>query len=290
VLVVALGADLDPAATPGLVEAGHEFYTEEGAFALRDRLAAFEGGDVVVGVTSTPFKCPPAPSEAALLMHDLLEARGLGARSSVSLVMPLPLPIPPSPDASAALLAAFEARGIAWYPNLLVDRLDPVRKAVVFTDGTELSFDLFLGVPKHVAPPVVVEAGLCVDGWIPVDWATLETRFTDVYAVGDVTSVGTPKAGVFSEGQAATVAAALVARHRGRGDADAYDGNGVCYVEFGEGEVGKVAVSFRAGASPVGSLGGPSLAIAQEKAAFGTARVRRWFDRSWVPETTPSGT
>src|SRR2546421_482063 len=97
VLVVALGADLHPEATPGLVEGGHEFYTVDGAFALRDVLAAFQGGRVIVAVTSTPFKCPPAPSETALLMHDYLSARGLRAASEISLVMPLPVPIPPSP-------------------------------------------------------------------------------------------------------------------------------------------------------------------------------------------------
>src|SRR5262249_50303270 len=96
ILVVALGADLHPEATPGLVEGGHEFYTVAGAFALRDVLASFPGGRVVVGVTSTPFKCPPAPSEAALLVHDFLVHRGLRDRSEVALVMPLPVPIPPS--------------------------------------------------------------------------------------------------------------------------------------------------------------------------------------------------
>ena len=112
VLVVALGADLDPSATPGLVEFGHEFYTVPGAFALRDILESFEGGDVVIGVTSTPFKCPPAPSETALLMHDFLTGTGRRTKSSISLVMPLGAPIPPSPGASAALLAAFDERGI----------------------------------------------------------------------------------------------------------------------------------------------------------------------------------
>ena len=202
VLVVALGADLDPGATPGLVEGGHEFYTEAGAFALRDVLAAFDGGRVVIGVTRPPFKCPPAPSETALLVHDLLVQRGVRDRSEVSLVMPLPVPIPPSPEASQALIATFTERGIGWFPERGVRALDPDRRVVVLTDDSELPYDLFLGIPVHVAPPVVVEAGMCVDGWIPVDPYTLETSFADVYAVGDVTSVGTPKAGVFSEGQA----------------------------------------------------------------------------------------
>ena len=100
ILVVALGADLDPAATPGLVEGGHEFYTEAGAFALRDVLDDFDGGRVIVGLTSTPFKCPPAPSETVLMMHDLLTRRGLRGHSEISLVMPFGIPIPPSPPAS----------------------------------------------------------------------------------------------------------------------------------------------------------------------------------------------
>src|SRR6185369_3450769 len=120
VLVVALGADLDPSATPGLLEGGHEFYTVPGAFALRDVLAAFDGGHVVVGVTSTPFKCPPARSEAALLAHDLLRGRELLATSRVSLVMPFGAPIPPSPQASEVLLAEFASRGIEWVPQRLV--------------------------------------------------------------------------------------------------------------------------------------------------------------------------
>src|SRR5262249_55665586 len=86
VLVVALGADLDPAATPGLVEGGYEFYTEAGAFAAREVLEQFPGGRVVVGVTSTPFKCPPAPSETALLVHDFLTKRGLREQSDVALI------------------------------------------------------------------------------------------------------------------------------------------------------------------------------------------------------------
>ena len=206
VLVVALGADLDPSATPGLLDAGHEFYTVPGAFALRDVLADFDGGRVIVGVTSTPFKCPPAPSETALLMHDHLTRRGVRDRSDISLVMPLGVPIPPSPAASEALLAAFAQRGINWHPDRLVRRLDPDRKVAVFWDGTEMPFDLFLGVPADKVPPVVEDAGMTVDGWVPVDPLTLETGFSDVYAVGDVTSVGTPKAGVFAEGQASVVA------------------------------------------------------------------------------------
>ena len=279
VVVVALGADLDPAATPGLVEGGYEFYTVDGAFALRDVLAEFGGGRVVIGVTSTPFKCPPAPSETALLMHDLLQDRGLLDTSSVALTMPFGVPIPPSPEASAAIVAAFAERGIAWHPEHLVRALDVHGRCAVFADGSELPYDLFLGVPRHHAPEVVVRAGMTDDGWIAVNPLTLETKFPDVYAVGDVTSVGTPKAGVFAEGQAAVVARAIAARLRGEDSSETYDGRGICYMEFGHGAVATVDVMFRAGEKPTGTMQGPSAELVADKEEFGASRVARWFGR-----------
>jgi sulfide:quinone oxidoreductase len=91
------------------------------------------------------------------------------------------------------LLTAFAERGIDWYPSRLVRGLDPARGMVVFGDGAEMPYDLFLGVPTRRVPAVVAESGFAVDGWIPVDPLTLQTAFPDVYAVGDVTSVGTQK-------------------------------------------------------------------------------------------------
>ncbi len=281
VLVVALGADLHPDATPGLVEAGHEFYTVSGAFALRDVLSSFEGGRVIVGLTSLPFKCPPAPSEAALLMHDFLTERGHRDRSQISLVMPLGVPIPPSPRASEALLVAFAERGIDWYPQLLVRELDAARKVAVLSDGGELPYDLFLGVPVHRVPAVVEESGMTVEGWIPVNPLTLETAFAGIYAVGDVTSVGTPKAGVFAERQAGVVADRIGAQLRGTAESSEYDGFGMCYLDFGGDMVARVDVTFQTGQPPVGGLEGPTSALADEKVEFGTSRIRRWFGRTW---------
>ena len=236
---------------------------------------------MIVGVCSTPFKCPPAPSETALLMHDFLTSRGLRDRSEIALVMPLPSPIPPSPDASEAVLAAFAERGIDFYGNRLVTSLDPARRVANVKDGSEMPYDLFLGVPVHRVPTVVEESELAVDGWIPVDPHTLETRFADVYAVGDVTSVGTPKAGVFAEGQATVVADRIAARIRGESEEADYDGRGLCYVEFGHDQVAKVDVTFVSGQAPVGALFGPSADLVADKAEFGRSRVGRWFGRTW---------
>ena len=279
IMVVALGADLDPAATPGLVEGGNEFYTVPGAFALRDVIARFERGPAIVGVTGKSFKCPPAPSEAALLLHDYLATRGRRAATEITLVMPFGTPIPPSPETSQAILAAFAERGIRFIKDTLVQSLDPARKLALLSDGTELPYELFLGVPIHRVPAVVVASGLS-DGpyaWVPVNKQTLETAFPRVYAVGDVNGVGTPKAGIFAEGSARVVAASIIAQLRGGPPPDPYRGIGACYVEFGNHQVGRVDVEFLAGPKPTGVFQAPSEALRIEKALFGSSRIQRWF-------------
>lgn len=276
-LVVALGADMDPSATPGLVEGGHEFYTNAGAFAVRDVLNSFAGGRVVIGVTSTPFKCPPAPSETALLVDEFLRARGLRDMSEIAVVMPMPSPVPPLPAASEVILATFRERGIEWHPKKVIKSIDHKDHLIEFEDGETMPFDLLLGVPKHVAPPVVMESGMTESGWIPVDPLTLETTFPGVYAIGDVTSVGTPKAGVFSEGQGLVVAQAIVAKLTSAGSSPTYNGNGICYMEFGDSRVARVDVTFLAGHAPFGHFDPATTEISAEKDEFGSSRVVRWF-------------
>ena len=283
IMVVALGAGVDPSATPGLVEGGHEFYSNAGAFALRETLAEFTGGRVVVGVTSTPFKCPPAPSETVMLVHEFLTERGLRDSSEIALVMPFGRPVPPSPEASAAILERLSELNIEWHPELLVRALDPERNVASLSDGSEMEYDLFLGIPKHVAPPVVIESGLTTDDWIPVDPRTLATEYPGVYAVGDVTSAGTPKAGVFAEGQARTAAEHIIATVRGLTSNAEYDGVGRCYLEFGDGAVAQVDIIFAPGERPTGSITGPDTGLAADKLAFGADRAQKWFGRSWQP-------
>jgi sulfide:quinone oxidoreductase len=280
-LVVALGADLDPSATPGLVEGGNEFYTVAGAFALREVIVRFERGPAIIGVCGKSFKCPPAPSETALLLHDYLTERGRRDATEITMVIPFGVPIPPSPETSQAILAAFAERGIRFVKDNLVQALDPARKVAVLTDGTELPYALFLGVPVHRVPQVVVESGLAADpyNWVPVNKQTLETAFPRVYAVGDVNGVGTPKAGVFAEGAARTVAASIIAQLRGEAPVAAYRGVGSCYLEFGQGKVGRVDVEFLAGPKPTGTYHEPSLALRAEKDAFASTRALRWFGR-----------
>jgi sulfide:quinone oxidoreductase len=277
ILVISLGADYDIAATPGLAEGGNEFYSLSGALALRDLLPSFSKGRVIVGVCAAPFKCPPAPSEAALLMHDFLVKRGIRPFCEISLVMPFGVPIPPSPDSSVALMAAFAERHIQFIPKKRVVAIEPAGHVAVLDDGTEMPFDLFLGIPKHRVPAVVENSGLTVNGWIPVDPKNLKTAFPGVYAIGDVTSVGTPKAGVFAEGAAKIVAASIIASMEGREEPAPYKGDGTCYLEFGEGKVGKVDVDFFSGPKPTGSYTEASFELNEDKKFFGSSRKKRWF-------------
>ncbi len=277
VLVVALGADYDIAATPGLAEGGNEFYSFAGAERLRNILPSFKGGRVIVGVTSAPFKCPPAPSEAALLIHDYLSQRGIRDKSEISLVMPFGTPIPPSPDTSRALLESFTERNITFIPKHVVKSIDPGRHVAMLDDGSELHFDLFLGIPRHRAPQVVEDSGMTVNGWIPVSRENLKTQFPGVYAIGDVNSVGTPKAGVFAEGAARVAAASIIADFQAGEQPLPYTGAGTCYIEFGQGQVGRVDVDFFSGPTPFGTFGEPSTATVEDKKQFGSSREARWF-------------
>jgi sulfide:quinone oxidoreductase len=277
ILVVALGADYDIEATPGLAEAGSEFYSVAGAERVREVLPDFSEGRAIVGVCGAPFKCPPAPSEAALLLHDELSARGVREQCEITFLMPLPSPVPPSPATSEALLEAFAERKIDFVPNARIASLDGDRSVAVLEDGREFSYDLFLGVPKHRAPEVVLESGMAEGGYVPVESSTLKTRFPGVYAVGDVATVGVPKAGVFAEGAARVVAAEIVAEIRGGEEPTAYDGRGSCYIEFGGGRVGRVDVDFLSAAKPTGRYQAPSSALVTEKKEFGSSRRARWF-------------
>jgi len=276
-LVVALGADYDLAATPGLAEAGNEFYSVPGANRLSEVLPRFSGGRAIVGVAAAPFKCPPAPSECRLMLHDFLVERGIRDRCEITLVMPLPSPVPPSPETSKALLEAFAERGIRFIPGRKFVSLDGPRRVVALDDATELPYDLFLGVPKHCPPAVVKACGMVEDGWIPVNVRTLETRFPNVYAVGDLASAGTPKAGVFAEAAAKAVASALVARIRGLGEGSPNSGKGSCYFEFGAGRIASVDIDFLSGPKPTGTFHPPTAELRAQKEQFGSSRRARWF-------------
>ena len=280
VLVVAMGADYDFAATPGLEEGGHEYYSLAGAERMRDALAEFESGTILIGILGHPFKCPPAPFEGALLLHDQLVTRGIRQAAEIRVLGPMSAPVPITKELSQSILNALGERGIEYVANQQITELEPGTKTVRLESGESVAYDFFVGIPVHRVPEVVASSGLAVDGWIPVDRANLATRFAGVYAVGDVAAAGTAKAGVFAESAAAVVAEDIIARFTGGDPPEPWDGSGSCYIEFGGGAVGKIEANFLGGPAPTARIVGPSPELAADKAEFGTTRRARWFGSS----------
>jgi sulfide:quinone oxidoreductase len=278
ILVVALGADLDPAATPGVVEEGTEYYSVEGATRVRSVLETFEGGDAIVGVLGPFFKCPAAPFETAIMLHDYLEKRGRRDASTIKVISPMAKPIPISDEASAGILRSCEQRDIGWWPESKVTALDPTKKTATLRDGRTIPYSLFLAIPVHRAPQVVADSALVEeDGWIAVDRHTFATKFENVYAVGDVTSAPVPRVGAIAEGEAATVADVLVHQFRGGEPPAPYGGIATCYIEFGGPQVARFDANFLTGPAPFGTFTEASEEIAASKVEFGASRRRRWF-------------
>jgi len=277
ILAVALGADYDIAATPGFEEGGFEYYSVAGAERMRDILPDFDSGTILIGILGHPFKCPPAPFEGALLLHDHLVGRGVRADAKIRVIGPMAAPVPITKEVSQGILNALEERGIEYVPNQLVCELDTRSRMARLASGESVPYDLFIGIPVHCVPEVVASSGLAVDGWVPVDHTNLATRFPDVYALGDVAGAPVAKAGVFAEAAAAVVADDIAARLRGGVLQRPWEGAGSCYIEFGGGMVGKVEANFLGGPAPTARLAGPSRELAAEKEAFGSTRRERWF-------------
>ena len=277
VLVVALGADYDFDATPGLVEGGNEFYSVAGAERLRELLPAFDRGHAVVGVCGAPFKCPPAPSEAALLLHDLLVRRGVRDACEISLVMPFGTPVPPSPDTSAALLEAFAERGIAFVSGRRVAALDPARGVVALDDGERA---LVRRLPRRSEASGA--AGRARERARrrrvrPVDSRTLQTRFPDVYALGDVGDGRRAEGGRVLRGEARVVADALVAGAAEASCPGGYEGGARATSSSAAGGWGGSTWTSSPGRNRPAHSASRRERLVAEKQDFGASRRLRWF-------------
>ncbi len=281
-VVVALGADYDFAATPGFEQGGHEYYSLAGAERLRDALADFKGGKVLVSVLGQPFKCPPAPFEGCFLLDEYFTQQGIRDSVEMATTFPMARPVPVTGEVAQMFRDGLAARDIKELPEHLVTGIDPATRTAQLASGGTLPYDLFVGIPVHRAPVVLADTGLAVNNWVPVDQSNLRTRFRGVYALGDVcTGLRTvPKAGIFAEAAARVVADDIAATIAGAEPPAPYEGSGVCYAEFGGGLVSKVEINFLGGDAPEAHRYDPSLEYAAEKQQFGATRRARWFGRS----------
>lgn len=289
-VVIALGAELAPGSVPGFADAAHNLYDGAGAVELGRVLQEFDGGRIVVLVAGVPFKCPPAPYEAAMLVEALLRERGIRDRVEISLYTPEAAPMGVAGKAvGEAMVGMLEERGIAYHPERAVVSIEP--GTIHFGDRAVL-FDLLIGVPPHRAPALVTDAGLTdATGYVPVhpqtleilaDADTLETQYPNVYALGDTTTIRLlngmllPKAGVFAEGEAQVVAAAIAADIEGEPRPLGFDGNGFCYVDVGDGLAAYGSGDFYAYPGPRVTLEAPTAGARAAKEEY-EQLLNAWF-------------
>ena len=282
-IIVALGAEYVLDAVPGFREAAYNFYDLMGAFAAQNVLKQFDGGRIAVLITGTPFKCPPAPYEAAFLVQLYMKHRGIGDKVSIDIYTPEPQPMPAAGPAGKQVEKLLAERGIGFHPRKTVKQIDASRKKIVFEDE-EAGYDLLLGVPVHRVPKIVRDAGLVDEvGWVSVNPLTMETKFPDVYGVGDVVAIKLrngmflPKAGVFAEAMGIVAARKIAAKILGTSDSSVFDGKGACYVEVGDGYAGKGAANFFADPAPEVIFEPPSPHGRREKHEFGLVRLQNWL-------------
>ena len=247
-LAVATGANVVPEETPGLTEGGHQFYTAEGAERLRDELAAFEAGHLVLSVVGTPHMCPAAPLEFVFMADDWL--REQGRREDVDITYTYPIGRAHGLEAIAEWATPrLDDRDITVETFFNATEVDPDERVISTVEGTEMEYDLLVAIPPHSGDDLISAAGLGDDGWADVDKRTLESeRADDVYVLGDSADVPTSKAGSVAHFEAGVVADRIASRVRGRTPTARYDGKTVCFIETGMDEA--TYVNFGYGDQP----------------------------------------
>jgi sulfide:quinone oxidoreductase len=247
-LVIALGADLAPEKIQGWNNSIHTFYTLEGAEKLHETLKNFSGGKVAIVISSMPYKCPGAPHEGAMLVEDFLKTKGLREKVEISLFTPEPQPLPVAgPELGNAVRGMLDKKGIHFHPSMQLNSIDTKTKQLFFHGKDAYEYDLLIVIPPHQAPMVIRKSDLAnANGWIDVNPASLRTKYENVFAIGDITSIPLPgrwfpdkpmmlpKAGVFAHLQANVVAKNIVKEIQGEKADEKFCADGYCMLEAGE--------------------------------------------------------
>ena len=291
-LILAMGAELYPEKIPGFSESCLNLFDTNGAFDIHKKLKDFTTGKIVFLITRTPFRCPPAPYEAALLTDWFLRQKGVRQDVEISIYTPERQAMPVAgPEIGAVFSQILKDHNINYFPEHSVTNIHSKSNRIIFSNKAEAAYDLLIGVPPHGAPKSVIDSGLTdASGYIPVHPQTMQlldnvdeltTRYPQVYAIGDTTAVQLlngmmlPKAGVFAEEEARVVARNIAAQIRGEKDAASFDGRGVCYVDVGDGLAAAGSGDFYAYPGPFIKLEAPSAEVRNAKHEF--ERIFEWW-------------
>ena len=281
-LIVALGAEYSTDSTPGLNRYAKNLYVESGCSEIRDLLRSFDNGTITILVCGLPFKCPPAPYEATFIIDSVLRSRGVRENVKLQIITPEPHPLTIlGPDAGKKLTDLLRCREIEYHPG---EKVREIRKNSTSTETGEYPHDLVLAVPVHVVPQILRDCGL-VDqsGWVKVDPSTLKTTALDVFAVGDCAGPKTqkgallPRAGILAEEQGKIVAKNIISRIKNSPETERFAGDGVCFMETGNGMAAPVRANFYAQPAPTWEFTPPSTKGFEEKNRFLKERMSHWF-------------
>jgi sulfide:quinone oxidoreductase len=283
-LVIALGADIVPQIIPGLVESSLTFYSLAGAIEMYGMLKEFSGSRVAIVISDLPYKCPPAPYEAAFLLESFFSRRGDSGKK-IEIYIPDALPIGVAGQVAGMRIASMlRERGISLAPNKKLVSVDKPGKRMLFGDGTSFEFDMLIAVPPHRVPPVIQRARLTdTSGWIPVDPKIMRTEFPGIFAIGDVTTIpaqnglSLPKAGVIAANQAEVVASVIACEINQHGFRKEFTGTGFCFIETGNGRAGYIGGNFFSESSPGVILHEPNVTYHWGKVVFEKYWLWRWF-------------
>jgi len=281
-LIVALGADLVPEAIPGFVDGGYEFYSLSGAERINTVINKFQSGNLIISIFSNPYKCPPAPYEAAIQLNDICIKKGIREKINIKMLIPGPTPLPMAKNVSSEIEKVLKERNIELLKKSKVIKLNPNKKEAIVENQGSVNYDLFIGIPIHTPPRVVRESALGNNGWVSVNKENLETGFENVYAIGDVTSIPVgdftvSKAGALAENAANAVAEDIINKINNRKKVYNFEAAGSCFLEFGSGEVAKLNANFLGGSEPLITLEGPSTEFRIDKEKFEKDRLKKWF-------------
>lgn len=270
-LIVALGAELDNKFLNKGQDGIHNFYSFYGAQKLREELNKIQSGEIIIAIESLPYKCPGAPYEAAMLISDLINKKGLKNKVNISLFTPEPHPLPVAgPELGKSVSDLLVAKGIKFYPLHQLNKVEAPNKTVIFNIDFKKAYNLLIVIPKHNPPAVLNNSGFSDESdlpaelvnWITVDRNSLETKFENVYAIGDVNSISIPgrwhpdkpmklpKAGVFAHSQALIVAEIIKSKILGKEIKSSFCGDGFCMLEAGEDLAGFAFGDFFASPHP----------------------------------------
>lgn len=276
-IIIALGASYDTAVIPGLEQAGHSLYTLEGFLQIHESIATLQSGRIPIVTADPTYKCPATHYEAAMLLESLLRKRGVRRVVEIDNFAAEAAPMPTAGKAASdALAKILDRKGISFHSSHKIPNVDTDAHSMPFENGVLAQFDLLLYVSSHRAPDAIRKCGLAgSSGWINVDHGTLQTKFEDVYAIGDVAciplSIGfpLPKATVFAVAQAKVVDSNLIRKWTGRGRAQTFNGRGkILFRDWRwEGWDGRQRLLCRASAAR--SLPSPESLLAPGQAAVG---------------------